>query len=146
MAVGDRTDPYLGFNFLVEIEGLVVGGFTEVTGLDAELEVETFREGGQNSFMHKLPGALKYPNNLTLKRGLTDSETFWTWYQDVARGVIERRNGSVVLKDAAGNEAWRWNFSGAYPVKWTGPSLRASGNDVAIETLELAHNGLLKGT
>jgi phage tail-like protein len=146
MALGERADPFLGFNFLVEIDGLVVGGFTEVGGLQAELEVETFREGGQNAYMHKLPGSLKYPNNLTLKRGLTDSDTLWSWSQDVARGVVQRRNGSVVLRDAAGNEKWRWNFTGAYPVKWTGPSLRSTGNDAAVETLELAHNGLTKGS
>lgn len=145
MAVGDRTDPFLGFKFLVEIDGLVVGGFTEVSGLQAELEVETFREGGQNTFQHKLPGALKYTGNIVLKRGVTDSETLWSWQQDVASGVVERRNGSIVLLDAAGDEQWRWNFAAAYPVKWTGPSLKAGSSETAVETLELAHHGLTKG-
>jgi len=146
MAVADRTDPYLGFNFLVEIDGLVVGAFSEVGGLQAELEFETIREGGQNGFQYKLPGALKYPSNLTLKRGMTDSEALWSWYQDVGNGIVERRSGSIVLRDAAGDEKWRWNFNDAYPVKWTGPTLKAGSGEIAFETLELAHHGLTKGS
>ena len=145
MAVGDRSDPYLGFRFLVEIDGLVVGGFTEVGGLQAEVEVETFREGGQNAYQHKLPGPVKYSGNITLKRGMTDSDTLWTWMQDVGGGAVARRNGSIVMLDAAGDEQWRWNFSDAYPVKWTGPSMKSSAGEIAFETLELAHNGLAKG-
>ncbi len=144
MAVGDRIDPYLSFNFLVEIEGLVVGGFNEVTGLALEVEVEEYREGGLNAYVHKLAGPARYPNNLVLKHGLTDSDTLWNWQQDVASGNILRRNGSIMLLDSASEEQWRWNFVDAYPVRWLGPVLRAGSAEVAIETLELAHRGLSK--
>jgi phage tail-like protein len=144
MAVGDRTDPYLSFQFLVEIEGLVVGGFSEVTGLAIEVEVEEYREGGLNEYVHKLAGATRYPNNLVLKHGLSDSDTLWSWHQDVTRGNIRRKNGSILLLDSAGEEQWRWNFVDAYPVRWVGPDLRAGTAEVAIETLELVHRGLSK--
>jgi phage tail-like protein len=144
MALGVRTDPYLSFNFLVEIEGLVVGGFNEVTGLSVEVEVEEYREGGLNAYMHKLAGPTRYPNNLVLKRGLTDGDTLWNWHRDVTRGNIERKNGSIILLSSSGEEKWRWNFVAAYPVRWVGPDLRAATAEVAIETLELAHQGLSK--
>ena len=142
MAVGDRVDPYLSFHFLVEIEGLVIGGFNEVTGLTVEVEIEEYREGGLNAYVHKLAGPARYPNNLVLKHGLTDSDTLWNWHQDVASGNIQRRNGSIILLDSAGEEQWRWNFVDAYPVRWVGPDLRAGSAEVAIETLELVHRGL----
>jgi phage tail-like protein len=142
MAVGDRVDPYLSFHFLVEIEGLVIGGFNEVTGLTVEVEIEEYREGGLNAYVHKLAGPARYPNNLVLKHGLTDSDTLWNWHQDVASGNIQRRNGSIILLDSAGEEQWRWNFVDAYPVRWVGPDLRAGSAEVAIETLEVVHRGL----
>jgi phage tail-like protein len=137
--------PYTAFRFLVEIKGIIVGGFTEVTGLDMEMELESYREGGENGFIHQLPGAMRYPSHLVLKRGLSDADSFWRWYRNAANGRIERRNGSIILQDPTGDEVWRWNFVDAYPVRWTGPQLRASSAEIAIETLELAHRGLTKG-
>ncbi len=133
--------PYAAFNFLVEIQNLVVGGFSEVSGLQAETETEDYHEGGVNNFVHRLPKGTKFPN-LVLKRGITDSYDLWVWYQQVMFGEVKRRNGSVVLLDNTYVEKWRWNFVDAYPVKWVGPDLKADGNTVALETLELAHNGL----
>ncbi|MBD2450066.1 phage tail protein [Nostoc sp. FACHB-152] len=143
MVVGQRNDPYAAFNFWVEIKGLVVGGFSEVSGLQAETETEDYHEGGVNNFVHRLPKGTKFPN-LVLKRGITESVELWQWHQNVINGDIKRQNGSVVLLDNTGSEKWRWNFSDAYPVKWAGPDLKADGNTVALETLELAHNGLWK--
>jgi phage tail-like protein len=144
--LGVRNDPYLGFNYLVEIEGLIVGGFTEVTGLQVETEVQDYREGGLNEFIHKLPGSTRYPSNLVLKRGLTDLETFWSWHQDVIQGRVERKNGSIFLLDSQRVPATWWNFAQAYPVKWSGPELRASSSAVAVETVELVHQGISKPT
>lgn len=145
MGIGDRKpDPSLAFRFLVEIDGLSVGGFSEVTGLQIETMVETYREGGFNDYEHKLAGPTRYPSNLVLKHGLTNDETLWNWHQAVTRGVIHRKNGSIILLDISGEEYQRWNFTEAYPVKWTGPDLRAGANEVAIETLELVHHGLSK--
>ncbi|OPX86532.1 MAG: T4-like virus tail tube protein gp19 [Pelotomaculum sp. PtaB.Bin104] len=144
MATGIRKDPYANFRFLVEIGGLIVGGFSDVSGLQAETETEEYREGGVNGYVHKLPKITKY-SNLTFKRGITDADVLWKWHADVAAGKIERKNGSVILLDAAGNEKWRWNFSQAYPVKWSGPELKADSSAVAVESVEIAHNGLTKG-
>jgi phage tail-like protein len=139
-----KNYPYLNFKFLVEINGIVVGGFSDVTGLQVETEVELLEEGGVNDHVHKLPKKTKY-SNLTLKRGLTDSDALWKWHNDVATGKITRNSGAIILQDNEGNQTWRWNFKNAYPVKWIGPELKASSNVVAIETLELAHDGLEKG-
>lgn len=119
--LGIRNDPYMAFNFLVEIEGLLVGGFSEVSGLQVETVIETYREGGLNEYEHKLAGPTRYPSNLILKHGLTDVETLWNWYQEVTQGIIERKNGTIYLLDQRRLPAMWWDFMEAYPVKWTGP-------------------------
>ena len=138
-----KKDPYLGFRFLVEIQGLIVGGFSEVSGLQAETEVEEIREGGVNDYVHKRPKITKYPN-ITLKRGITDCDALWSWHQDVVNGKFERKTVYIILQDSEGNEKWQWYFEHAYPVKWVGPDLKADSSTVAVETLELAHNGIKK--
>jgi phage tail-like protein len=141
---GERRDPYLNFNFAVEIDGLVAGGFSEVTGLQGEVEVEEYREGGRNGFTHKRAGATKYPANIVLKRGVTDKRALWDWWRKGAAGRIERKNISIIVLDHSGQERVRWTFEQAYPVKWSGPDLRGSGNEVAAEAIELVHCGLAK--
>ncbi len=143
LAIAERRDPYQSFNFLIEIQGLIVGGFSEVSGIQVETEVEEIKEGGVNDHVHKLPKSTKYPN-VAFKRGITDSDTLWKWHQDVIAGRATRRTVFVVLRDSTGNEKWRWSFVDAYPVKWVGPDLKADSNAVAIESLELAHNGFKK--
>src|SRR5437870_5655157 len=98
-----ELDPYGGFRFRVEILGLQVGGFTQVSGLDREVQVDDFREGGVNDYTHKLAGNTKY-TNLTLRRGIADATELWQWHQDVVDGKIERRQVNVVLIDAGGKE------------------------------------------
>lgn len=141
MAVGERKDPYLSFRFKVEIDSLVVAGFSEATGLSFETEVETFREGGVNLHEQQLAGPTKYPSRLTLKRGLTDVDTLWSWYQDVMNGRIQRKDTSIILLDSTGEERKRWRFRQVCPVKWVGPELRAGTAEVAFEAVELVHNG-----
>lgn len=136
-----RVDPYKTYRFLVEIEGLVSGGFSEVSGLQVEIDVEDYREGGVNDYVHKLPKFRKYPN-LILKRGLTDSDVLLNWLENTAAGKIECRNIRVILLDDEGEEKWYWIFKEAFPVKWSGADLKADGNSVAIETLELVHAGM----
>lgn len=143
MAVDDRADLYMSFNFLVLIDKLVVGGFSEVSGLRAEIEVKKYREGGLNEYIHQLPGPALYPSNLILKRGMADTTKLWDWYQEVAQGNIKRENGSIVLRDASREEKRRWNFERAYPIRWIGPNLRAGSAEIAVETLELVHHGLV---
>jgi phage tail-like protein len=141
MATGQVTDPFGNFNFLVEIDGITRAAFQEVSGFDSTIDVIEHREGGENTTLRKLPGMTKY-SNLTLKWGITDDVDLYTWHRQIVQGQIERRNGSIVLLDRAGQEVARWNFFRAWPTKYDGPDLNAEGNDVAIETLELAHEGV----
>lgn len=138
-----NNDPYLSFRFLIEIKGVVEAGFTECSGLQVETEFEEYREGGVNEFVHRLPKMTKY-QTITLKRGITDSDSLWKWHQDVVKGKFKRQNGSILLMDVSGEEKLRWNFENAYPVKWAGPELKAEQGTIAIETLELVHHGLTK--
>ncbi len=141
MATGEITDPYVNYNFLVEIDGITRAAFHECSGFESSVDVIEHREGGENTTLRKLPGMTKY-TNIVLKRGITDDRELYDWHRAVIKGTIQRKNGSIVLLDRGGQEVTRWNFSRAWPVKWTGPALTAEGNDVAIETLELAHEGV----
>jgi phage tail-like protein len=139
MATGSRVDPYRGFNFLVEIDGITQAGFTEVTGLDASTPAVEYRQGDFGTRgSSKLPGINTY-SAIGLKRGITDSDELWKWRQTVIDGKVERKNGSIVLLDEKGTEKIRWNFSNAWPSKWTGPAFNATSTAVAVEALELTH-------
>ncbi|MGB5009440.1 MAG: phage tail protein [Candidatus Dechloromonas phosphoritropha] len=142
-ALGARLDPYGAFSFLVEIEGIIAGGFSEVSGLDITTEVDSIREGGVNDYVHKLP-KWTTQSDLILKKGQTDLDLLWNWYADVVAGKVERKNGSIYLLDAQGVPAMWWDFSDAYPIKWSGPILNATSGQVAFESLTLAHHGLTK--
>ena len=100
-----EKDPYAVFDFVVEIDSTLVGGFSEVAGLQADTEIEEIREGGINNYVHKLAKLTKYPN-LTLKRGITDAQDLWQWHQDVIEGFIERKTISVILRDSKKEEKW----------------------------------------
>lgn len=142
MAVTDRRDPYLSFRFAVEIDGLVVGGFSEVGGLEVEVEVHSFREGGFNAYERQLAGPTKHPSRLTLKRGMADLDGFYYWCEDAAYGSIERRDITLKLLDSAGEEQRSWVFLDACPVKWSGPRLTAGAAEVAVEAVELIYNDM----
>lgn len=141
MATGERVDPYANFTFLVELDGITRAGFADASGFDTTIDVHEYREGGDNTTMRKLPGMAKY-SNITLKRGLTDDRELYDWMRGGALGTVERKSGSIVVMDLAGNEKVRWNFVNAWPTKWSAPEFSAKGNDVAIETFELAHEGI----
>lgn len=142
MATGDRVDPFLQYNFLVEIDGITRAGFTEVGGLTTEQEVVEFREGSDPPYLRKLPGLQKYPA-LSLKRGWTQDEEFWLWRKTTLDGRTERRSGSVILMDEGRNPVMRWNFSEGWVSKWEGPALNASTNEAAIETVEISYEQLV---
>ncbi|HEY1370349.1 MAG TPA: phage tail protein [Gaiellaceae bacterium] len=143
MPTGARTDPYRVYNFLVEIDGITRAGFRECSGLDTSNDAIDYREGSDPRVVRKLPGMTKF-TNITLKWGITDDAQLWDWRKKAMDGSVERKNGSIILLDETGAEKLRWNFREAWPTKWTGPSLNATGNEVAIETLELTHEGLVK--
>lgn len=138
-----RTDPYGGYNFLVEIDGITQAGFQEVSGLDVSTDASDYREGSDPLHTRKLPGLNKY-TPITLKRGITDSDELWRWRATVIAGNVERRNGSIILLDQTGQEKLRWNFFNAWPSKWTGPALNATSSSVAVESLEITHEEIRK--
>jgi phage tail-like protein len=137
-----RKDPFEAFRYAVEIEQLIVGGFSEVSGIGFESEVETFREGGFNGNLRQLPGAVAVTRRLVLHRGVGDAEALWAWFRAVAGGRLKRRDLSVLLIAADRSELRRWKFIRACPVKWSGPELRAKASEYAVESLEFVHEGL----
>lgn len=137
------TDPLGNFNFKVEITGIVRASFREVSGLDATIDVIEYREGGDVLGLRKLPGITKY-SNVVLKWGLADDDELYRWHRRAVEGDVERKDGSIVILDRLGEEKVRWNFFRAWPVKWDPADLNATGNELAIETLELAHEGLAR--
>lgn len=139
-----ERDPYLALRFQVEIEGLIVGGFSEVSGLELELDTEEYVEGGLNDFVHALPKAVK-SGRVVLQRGVTSSDTLWKWQSDVRSGAIRRHTVRILVLDERGQEARDWRCSDALPVKWSGPHLNASADGVAVERLELVHRGIRSG-
>lgn len=141
--VGDLPDVHVGFHFKLDVGEQTVGYFTECSGLQVEYEVFEWSEGGQNDYVHKFRGRAKYAN-IVLKRGITSSVALLEWFDSMRQGTA-RRDGHISMLDQTLNEVARWSFTGAFPVKWQGPTFSASSNDVAVETLEFAHNGFRLG-
>lgn len=139
-----RQDPFRGFRYLIEMEGLVSGGFLRVKGLSREVRVESYKEGGVNEYEHKLASNVTYAN-LVLERGLA-LDDLWKWAQNAADGIVQRRNLWIRLRDEANDMAWAWEVAQAIPVKWSASDLDATSPQVVMESLELAHHGLRKAT
>ena len=137
-----RRDPFRGFRYLVEMEGLVSGGFLRVKGLSREVRVESYKEGGVNEYEHKLAGQVTYPS-VVLERGLA-REDLWYWAFAASEGLIVRKNIWIRLQNEAGEKAWAWHLDWALPVKWSRSDLDANASQVVMESLELAHHGLWK--
>ncbi len=133
---------YPDSRFYVSIDDRPLGLFTEISGLEIDIETEDYAEGGNNTFVHRLPGRAKV-NNLVLKRGMTTATDFQSWLMDVSLGKIKRRHVTVTMYDASSLPLQSWNFLNAYPVKWSGPQLRVTQGTAAVETLELAHEGII---
>lgn len=139
-----RTDPFRGFRFLVEIDGLTSAGFLRVKGMQREIKHESYREGGVNDYEHKLVSQVSYPS-VILERGLA-LDDLWQWAFDAAEGNVRRKNIRIGLSDEAGNPAWAWQLDWAIPVKWSLSDLDANASQVAMESLELVHHGLRRAT
>ena len=132
-----RQDPYRNFRFLIEIDKITQGGFADCSGFGGSVEVIEYREGGEPSYVRKLPGQVKY-TNLVLKWGIIDDRSMIDWFAELASGKVTRKNGSIILLDTEGNEKVRWNFFGAWPTKYDAPDFSAKANEVAIDMMELA--------
>jgi phage tail-like protein len=140
--MAQRTDPLAQFNFLIEIDGVVKGGFSECSGLTTDTNTIDYREGNEKQLTaRRLPGLMKY-TNIVLKRGYTNDKSLWTWRKKVIDGQIQRTHGSIILLDEARNPVLTWNFREGWPAKWEGPGLNGKTSEVAIETLEICHEGL----
>ena len=143
-------DPLVGFNFMVEISGVITGYFQEASGLGSESEViehKIIAKGAKESIVRKIPGRLKW-SDIVLKRGITGNMDFYDWRKQVEQGAVEsaRKDGSVVMYDQQHKEVARWNFSKGWPSKISGPSVKADGNDVGVEELTIVHEGIKRIT
>lgn len=141
-------DPIVASRFIFAADGMWLGSFNEVSGLGAEIEVETIPEGGQNEFIHQRPSGIRW-NNITLRRGVTDSEGMYKWFKE-SSGEKFAGNGDkfkplhcvILTLEPDGGISREWAVTDAFPVRWTGPTLSADATDVAMEELEIAHHGL----
>jgi phage tail-like protein len=140
MAV-QRVDPYPAFNYLISISGITAGGFSEVSGLDAEVTPIDYRNGDEDFVVRKLPGLKKFPN-IVLKRGIIGNLDLYKWLFTAMSGDVDRREGAIILRDEQRNEVMRWRFTRAWATKLSGPSLKGDGNAIAVESLEIAHESL----
>jgi phage tail-like protein len=131
------------YNFKVEIEGVTVGAFRNVEGLDSETEIIEFQDG-DDIVLRKRPGRTKY-SNVTLKRGYINTDELWMWRKKVIDGVVERKSGSIILCSDDGGEVMRYNFYEGWPCKWKGFSLDGKGTDVNVEEIELAVEKIERG-
>ncbi len=142
-----RTNPYPSHNFLVTVNGIsndgqaASGSFTEVSGLELEVTPIEYRNGSEGTTVRKSAGLRKY-TNLMLKRGITGDIVFWNWILAGVQGTIQRADGSIILLDENRAEVMRYNFVRGWPCKYTGPGLNAANNEIAMETLEICHEGL----
>ena len=127
-------------NFKVSIPGLDIGTFRECAGLAMEFDVFEWAEGGNNEFVHHLPGRMRYPY-LQLISGMTDSDAMQTWFWQT-RQQAELKEVTVELQTQDGQTSRAWTFADAFPVRWHGPSFSASSSDLATEVLEIAHAGM----
>jgi phage tail-like protein len=142
MANDKRNDPFRAYNFSVEIDGIPNGGFAEVSGLTAEAKAVDYREGtDRQSNVRKLPGPASF-GPVTLKRGYTKDNTLWQWYGNILNGQPDRRNVTIILMNEAREPQMRWHAADVLITKIEGPSFKASGNEVAMESVELVHEGL----
>jgi len=145
--MGERQDPLVGFHYAIDVSGAIRGYFTECSGIGSEHEViehKVVDDKGRERVM-KIPGRLKW-ENVTLKRGITNNMDIWSWRDQVVQGKVDdaRRNGSIIMFDQTLTEVARWNFENAWPVKVSGPAVKADSNEFAIEELVLTHEGLYR--
>jgi phage tail-like protein len=136
-----RNDPYPAFNYLIEISGITAGGFSEVSGLDAEVQPIDYRNGDEDFVPRKLPGMKKFPN-IVLKRGIIGNLDLFKWLNTAMTGSVDRREGAIILRDEQRNEVMRWKFTRGWASKLSGPALKGDGNAIAVESLEIAHESL----
>jgi phage tail-like protein len=156
-----RGDPVLNHNFVISLidtsstlaagkSGVLsaifdaaLGGFSECTGIEMSMKVEEFNEGGRNGEVLKFPGRISW-TNVTLKKGIGSGTALWDWHYQFVEGRGKRRDGVIVLLNEFRLPNSIWHFRRGIPLKYSGPSLNASQNSVAIESIEIAHEGIFQ--
>lgn len=158
-SVGFRLDPVLGYNFLITlidtssklaaalsiakaaVFDVALGGFTECTGLEMSLDLEEFREGGRNGEVLYFPKGVRW-SKITLKKGVGVSSALWDWHYGFVEGKGKRRDGLIVLMNDLHLPNNIWYFKRGLPSRYSGPSMNAAQGNVAIESIEIAHEGI----
>ena len=136
--------PYRNFRFRLEIDGLDAGSFSEVSGFDATMDVVEYRAGDDPAITPtKLPGLIKY-GNITLKWGAAETMVLYDWLIDITEGTIEKKTVTLTALDEEGSPAASWRCINAWPVKYTAPDFNGTSSEIAIESIELAHEGLTR--
>ena len=135
--------PHGRFRYKVEVDGLGAGVFSEVTGFNASVDVMEYREGDMVQTPMKIPGLKKY-GNITLKQGLADSMVLYEWISQGVNGAVQRKTITITLLDEEESPAASWQVINAWPIKYTAPDFNATSSEVAIETLEIAHEGMTR--
>jgi phage tail-like protein len=146
-SVGVTRDPLISSHFLLEVDGVEIGSFSEISGLELTVAVETYAEGGENGYVHRLPGRMSWPN-LVFRRGITDSNALFDWMGRTAGAGFEgagnkltRSTAAVTVMGADKKRIRAWEIEGAFPVRWSGPRLSSSSIESLEEELEIAHHG-----
>jgi phage tail-like protein len=146
---GRESDPLVGFNFRLEIEGKLAGYFTEVSGVGSENEIVEHKvvDDKGHEIVQKIPGRLKW-QDVTLKRGITDKMDIWDWRKLVEEGKMKdaRTNCSIIMMDRNYEDVARWDFVNAWPSKVTGPSVKSDSNEFGVEEVTLVHEGLTRAS
>jgi phage tail-like protein len=138
----DPADAYLPAAQAQLLRAFVGGAFQEVKGLGADLEVMAYAEGGTSGYLHQLPVRHSW-TRLSLRRGVVSDPGLWSWYSaGLSQSLGARRDGAIWLLDEAGTPAISWTFRGGLAAKWTGPEFSAMQGSIAVEGLEIAHQGL----
>ena len=141
-------------NFLFEVDGVEIGSFKEVHGLELNVETEEFEEGGENGFVHKFPGRMSWPN-ITLKRGVVEADALFDWVRKssgegfaTAGDKLTRCTGAIVVlaEDPEHTRMRSWELQGAFPVRWVGPHLDVNVTEHLTEEIEVAHHGFKSKT
>lgn len=135
--------PHGKFRYRLEVEGLELGGFSEVSGFDASIDVIEYREGDMVQTPMKVAGLKKY-GNITLKQGVADKKALYEWMQTGFEKDVDRRTVTITLLDINGEAVAAWQVINAWPTKYTAPDFNATSSEIAIETLELAHEGMTR--
>lgn len=145
-------EPPVSGRFLFEVDGVEIGVFSEVSGLQLTVNVEEYAEGGQNGFVHKLPARMTWPN-LVFRRGITDSDALFAWVQKTSGegfasngNKLTRSTGAVTIISSDNKRLRSWNLDGVFPIRWSGPSLSVKDNTPLEEELEVAHDGFRSKT